>query len=76
MGIGIHEIIAIMEEIEIGEIVGMEDPITVMIETIIEAGEIAMIEIGVEDTAETIIIETGDLVQPIAMDHGVQEALN
>ena len=34
-----------------------------------------MIEIEVEDIAETIIIETEDLVQHIAMDHGVQEVL-
>ena len=75
MGIEIHEIIRTIEEIEIEEIVGMKGPITEMIDEIIEVGEIAMIEIEVEDIAETIIIETEDLVQHIAMDHGVQEVL-
>ena len=53
----------------------MEDPITEMTDEIIEVGEIVMIEIEAEDIAETIIVETGGPVQPIAMDRGVQEVL-
>ena len=75
MASGIQEIIEIIEEIEIEEIVGMEDPITEMTDEIIEVGEIVIIEIEAEDIAETIIVETGGLVQPIAMDHGAQEVL-
>ena len=73
--IEIHEIAKMVEEIEIGETVGMEDPITEMIDVITEIGETVMIEIEVEDIVETIIVETGDLVRRIAMDHGVQEVL-
>ena len=75
MEIGIHEIIEIMEEIEIGEIVGMEDPITEMIETIIEVEETAMIEIEVEVIVEIITVETEGQVRRIATGHGVQEVL-
>ena len=73
MAIGTQGITKIIEEIEIEEIVGIEDPITETTDKNIEVGEIVMIEIEAEDIAETIIVETGGKVQPIAMDYGVQE---
>ena len=75
MVIEIQEIIEIIEEIEIDETVGMEDPITEMIEMIIEVEETVMIEIGVEVTVGTIMVETKDKAHHMVTDHGVQEVL-
>ena len=75
MGIDIHEIAKMVEEIEIGEIVGMEDPITETTDATTEVGETVMIEIEAEDMVETTIVEIGGPAQPIVMDHGVREVL-
>ena len=69
------KIIEIPEEIETDEIVGMEDPITEMIDQTIEIEEVVMIEIEAEGIVETTITKTGGLVQPIVTDHGVHEVL-
>ena len=65
----------IMVEVEIDEIVGMEDPITEMINETIEVGETIMIETEAEVIVEIIMAETEDLVRRIVTDHGVQEVL-
>ena len=75
MGIEIHEIAKMVEEIEIDETVGMEDPITEMIETITEVEETAMIEIEVEVIVEIITVKTDGQAHRIEMDLGVQEVL-
>ena len=75
MAIGIQEIIEIIEEIETEEIVGIEDPITEMIETTTEVGEIVTIEIEAGVIVEIIMVETGDLAHRIITDQEIQEVL-
>ena len=75
MEIGIHEIIKIIEEIEIDKIAGMEGPIIGMTDEIIEAGETIMIKIEEEAIVETIMVGTEGPVQHIATDHGAHEVL-
>ena len=75
MEIGTHEIIKIIEETEIGETVGMADPITRMTDAIIEVEETAMIEIEVEATVEIITVETEGQAHHTTTGHGAQEVL-
>ena len=73
--IEIREIVEIIEEVEIDEIVGMEDPITEMIDEIIEVEETVTIEIEAEAIVEKITVETEGRVRRIATDLGAHEVL-
>ena len=75
MAIRTREITQIIEEIEKDETVGMEDPITEMIETTTEVDEIVTIEIEAEAIVEIIMVETGDLAHRIITDQEIQEVL-
>ena len=75
MAIRTREITQIIEEIEKDETVGMEDPITEMIETTTEVGEIVTIEIEAGVIVEIIMVETGDLAHRIITDQEIQEVL-